>query len=175
MKKRLLASLVMALILALVLVASAVVPATASVAEMVPANVTVGVVMSMTITDTLWPAGIYFGSVAPGSVAPDLDQTDVIPSLTISIGSETNVDVDLEGWYSAFWGPGTPDSSWLSPSWALTSNPPMTQSYSTITHGTMVSNMQAGDSQPVWNWLYVASGVLAGDYHGGIYYAIVRH
>ena len=87
--------LIIALTLSLLMVATVVAPAAAATEQAVPGSVTVNEVLSITLTDP-GDSGLNFGSVTPPITGVgDIAQSDGTPAIAVTVGSETNVLVDI--------------------------------------------------------------------------------
>ncbi len=164
MKKRLIAILAIALLL----VATISLPAVAAVEVPVGASVTVGEVMSITLTDA-GTAGINFGSQTPPVTgAGDTDQSSGTPAIKVTVGSETNVSVDV-GIKGAL----------LTGSLALTY-----WKYSTTFGGTKTSipaaytkiygPVGASSVNDVYHWIDVPTGTASGSHTITVTYKVVK-
>jgi hypothetical protein len=154
MRRRLIAGLV----IAVTFVALISTPSMAADESAVEASVTVTEVISITLSDSA-PAGIHFGSLAPGTTNnPDEDSDNTTPSITVNVGSETNVNIDLQINGTDFSGTFTVDNAKCSTTYAGTKNT-LSTDYATIS-----TSITPGGSQSLWHWLDVPAGTPAGSY-----------
>ena len=154
MKRRLVASLVTAIML----LTAMSVPTMAAEESTVDASVTVTEVISITLSDAA-PAGIHFGSVGPDTPSNlDVDSDNTTPSITVDVGSETNVNVDLQIKGTDFSGTFTVDNAKCSITYGGTKIPLSTD------YATIASDIAPGGSQGLWHWLDVPAGTTAGSY-----------
>ena len=153
------------LIVTLMLVMAMAKPAMA-VEDSVGAEVTIGAIISFTVEDN-GQAGLKFGSLIPGSSDnPELAQNGR-GAVTLSVGPETNVTVDLSTKADDF----ASESDILpigNARWDTDSNvagaTAMTSAYARIT------TLSRGNSQDVWHWLSVPGDQPPGTYTTDFYY-----
>ena len=92
--------LIVSCLVSLVLIATMTVPAIAADTETegsLGASVNVNEILSLTVVDNTPGTGISFGDLDEGDPDnPDLAQTDVLGAVTLEVGVETNVAVDLQ-------------------------------------------------------------------------------
>lgn len=153
----------------LLLVNTFTLPAMAVVESTVTASVTVTEFISVTIEDSD-PTGIHFGSLAPGtSNNLDTDADANTPSITATVdqGSNANVDLQIKG--EDFSATFTVDNAKYSSTYNGTKTG-LSTSYVTF-----ASNKEAGESEKLWHWLDVPSGVAAGDYSSSFSYKAIAH
>ena len=128
-------------------------------------------VISITITDAS-PAGIHFGSCAPGTNnATDTDSSSTTPSIIVNVASETTVNVDLQIKGTDF----------------VASTFPVTKAKYSLTYAgaktalttgylTFAPNIAPSGNATLWHWLDVpASGVSAGSYSSNFSYKAIAH
>jgi len=128
--------------------------------------------ISFTVED-LNNDGVQFSTVDPGMENQPADQTDDLGAVTLTIGSETNVDVDIQVRGTDFTGPGVtiPIGN---VKYDDVNNPGgasmLTESYViwyTVTAGT-------NNERQVWYWITIPPGQPAGDYTSTFYYQAVK-
>lgn len=163
MKKRLIFSLAIALLL----VATLTLPAVAATEDSRTASVTVGAVMSITLTDPP-AAGINFGSLTPPITgAGDVAQSDGTPAIEVVVGSETNVQVDIG--IKGTWTSGLALSNWkYSTTFAGTKTSLL------ITYVKIYGPLPIGAStSDVYHWIDVPSGTTSGAHSITVNYKVV--
>lgn len=159
----------LAMVLMLCLMA---VPAMAAEEQSATANVTVTEYISITLTDTA-PAGIQFGNVAPGSSDnPDTAQNNTIPSVNITVASETNINVNLTINGTDFSGAGTITID--NAKWNAASDNATATALST-TYANFATNQAPGNSTELWHWLTIPAMQAAGDYSSTFSYKAVKY
>lgn len=163
MKSRLIVSLA----IALMLVAVSALP-TMAVEYQETATVTVTEYINFTITDYS-PDGLQFGSLDPG----DTDQPEANePAVTLTVGSETNVNCNIQVKGTDFGGAGTigiTNAKWDDDS-DVSGATPMTTTYVTIDSSTA----GVAKTVDVWHWLSIPGGQAAGSYSSIFYYQAIK-
>lgn len=156
-------------VLALMLVGVMVAPAMAADEQSVGASVTVGEVISITLTDA-GAAGINFGSITPPVTAQgDVAQSDGTPAIKIVVASETNVNVDISI-KGAITGGNLELSNWLySKDFAKTGITGLTDSYVGV-----YSNVGVGNCD-FYHWITVPSGTASGSHTVTVSYKAAKH
>jgi hypothetical protein len=163
MKKR----LILSLAIALLLIATLALPAVAQDEESITGTVTVGEIISITLT-----GGIDFGDVTPPVTDNGTEgQIDGSPAVTISVDVGTNVNVDI-GIMGAL-----DVSSITLDNWK----------YSTTFSGTKISipaaysvtpvysDVTAGTAEPFYHWITVPDTTPAGTHTITVSYKAVAH
>ena len=128
--------------------------------------------ISFTVTDNN-NDGIKFGSLDPGQENQPADQTEETSAVTLTVGSETNVDCDIKTKASDFSSNGdtiTIDNA----KWDTDNNvdgaTAMTTTYAQIT----TSTAGVEKIQEVWHWLSVPGGKPSGSYTSTFYYQAIK-
>ena len=161
------------LMLALMLVAVMAAPVMAA-EESKPASVTVTETISFTVTDP-GVAGINFGSLNQGTADNPEAAQNGAGAVTLAVGSETNVDCNVQIKASGdFSDDATHTIALSNAKWdkdnAVAGATTMTVTYANV--GT--STAGTAYSQDVWHWLTIPSGQYAGDYTTTFYYQAVK-
>ena len=165
--------LFISMMLTLMLVAVMAAPAMAE-EENKLASVTVTETISFTVTDP-GVAGINFGSLNQGIADNPEAAQNGAGAVTLAVGSETNVNCNVQIKASADFSDGATHTIALSNAhWdtdnAIAGYTPMTVIYANV--GT--STAGAAYSQDVWHWLSIPSSQYAGDYTSTYYYQAVK-
>ncbi len=164
MKKRLIASLAIALLLA----ATLSLPAVALEEQTVPASVTVGEVISITLTDA-GSAGINFGpQTPPVTGAGDVAQTDGTPAIEVIVGSETNVQVDIGIKGTASTGTLAMDKWKYSTTFGAVTKTSLTISYEKI-----YGPVGASSVNDVYHWIDVPADTASGSHSITVTYKVI--
>jgi hypothetical protein len=154
-------------LLSLVLLAIMAVPAFADAEQNVGASVSVGEVISITLTDA-GAAGINFGGVSPGSAnVSDVAQSDGTPAIKVAVAPETNVTVDI-----AIKGAAT--GSLALTNWTYSKTFLGTKTSIPDTYGTAVYTGGVG-SYDFYHWVNVPVGTPAGPQGCNVYYKATKH
>lgn len=164
MKARLIAGLIVALMLMTIALPAMAAP----VEQEVGASVTVSEYINFTVTDPS-PEGLQFGPLNPG----DDDQPEAnTPAVTLTVGSETNVNCNIQVKGTDFTGAGTiaiNNAKWDTDS-VVTGATAMSTTYATIT----TSTAGALTEQDVWHWLTIPSAQVAGAYTSTFTYQAIK-
>jgi hypothetical protein len=155
--------------LALMLVAAIAMPAVAADTQSVGASVTVGAVISITLTDA-GTSGINFGPVQPDDgTHGDVDQSSGTPAIKVVVGAETNTPVDIQIMGSTAGTLGL--SNWkYSKLFNQSDIASLTGSYVAV-----YTNVAAGSSNDFYHWVTVPSTTQAGSYSATVSYKAVVH
>jgi len=157
--------LLISVILSLLLVTIMAVPAIAEVEQTTSASVTVGEVISITLSGS-----IAFGSLSPGvSEVGATGQSDGSPAININVAPETNVQVDIGimGEITA----GTLElSNWLySVDFAKTGLTGLTALYAGV-----YTNVGVGDND-FYHWITIPGGTASGIHTVDVSYKAVKN
>jgi hypothetical protein len=143
------------------------------------ASVTVKSYISTTISDGVTADGVDFGEVDPDAdiYNPDADQTDTLSSVSILVGDETNVEVDILGRIAGDWFvDGANDIPYANTKWSSTyqgtPGSGNTNDYST-SYAEIGADVEGGEYAYLWHWLIVPDGTPAGSYENTLYYQAV--
>jgi hypothetical protein len=162
--------LIISITLSLMLVAVLAAPAIADDPIELGASVTVTEYSSVTITDTT-PAGLDFGDLADGAVKQPEDASPAA-SITISAGSENNIDVNIEL-------SGMDFSDGLGHSFDISNaywndaddSGTATALLETGTDTDTIATLSAGESADIYHWLSIPDGQYAGSYSSTFTYS----
>lgn len=129
--------------------------------------------ISITVTDEN-PTGITFGDADPGSTN-NPDQTaagfsETKGSVTVSVDTGTNVDVDLK-----ISGTDFDDPDWLISHAKYSTTYTGTKTAMSTSPTKFAGPLSAGESQKLWHWLDVPSGITAGDYSSTFTYQALEY
>jgi hypothetical protein len=162
--------LIISVLTALILVAVMAAPAVAAEERNLDASVTVSIYINFTITDPT-SDGIVFASGDPGATVQDAE------TITLAVGSDTNVDVSVYLKADDLTGPGTAipatnvkyDDDATFGEGSETDDPEGTMA---TTYGTAWYTVTAltGDSQTVYHQLTIPDPQQQGTYTGKFYY-----
>jgi hypothetical protein len=155
---------IISVIIALVLMMIFALPAAATVEQTTSASVTVGEVISITLSGS-----IAFGSLSPGvSEVGTTGQTDGNPAITINVAPETNVQVDI-GIKGAITSGTLALTNWLySKDFAKTDITGLTTSYIGV-------YIDSGDGdKPFYHWITVPGGTASGTHTIDVSYKAVK-
>jgi hypothetical protein len=154
MKKRLFASL----LLAVVLIATMAMPAIAE-EQSVGASVSVGEVISISLADAGSDSVNFAGGTPPITEQGDTSQLDGTPAVTITVGSETNVNVDISI-KGEITGGSLALTNWLySKDFAKTGITGLTDTYALVYDAAI-----PGSVNDFYHWITIPDGTPAGSH-----------
>ena len=158
--------ILISLSLALLLVAVIAMPATAVDEQTVGASVSVGEVVSITLTDA-GTAGINFGSVSPDTEdVGDVDQSDGTPAIQVIVETETNINVDIAV-------KGSATGSLALTEWEYSTDFAGTKTSIPADYGTPVYADQGVGGYAFYHWVDVPESTPAGTQGCTVYYKAV--
>ena len=136
-------------------------------------SLSVGVVISFTVTDYN-NDGVQFGNVDPGADNQPADQNVTQGAVTLTIGSETEVDVDVQLKGDDFGGPGTSSITVgtvkYNNSDSLVGTSTLTSSYVTW----YSVSAYTSDTRQAYYWIDIPSAQTAGGYTSTFYYQAIE-
>jgi hypothetical protein len=161
--------IIISAVMALMLVAVMVTPVMAATEQSVGASVTVGQVISITLTDA-GAAGINFGPVTPPVTEQgDVAQSSGTPAIKVVVAPETNTNVDISIRGTIATG-NLALSNWLySKDFAKTGITGLTDSYVGV-----YSAVGAGNYD-FYHWITVPSGTPSGSHTITVSYQALAH
>lgn len=157
--------LIISICTVLVLVAVLATPAIAAETQTAEASVTVGDVVSITIS-----GGLDFGSITPPVTQQGVPgQVDLSPAITITVAPETNVEVHIGIKGAVTGGTLTLDNWFYSKLFDKSGIAALTTSYVEV-YTTKVAN----DTCDFYHWITVPDGTAAGDHTVDVTYKVAK-
>jgi len=123
--------------------------------------------ISFTVTDYSGD-GIKFGSLNPGTTDQPADQTPSQGAVTLTVSTETNVDVNVQIRGDNFSGPGNISIANVKYNSVNTTLGASTMQTSYVTWYTV--SAYAGDVHQCYHWISIPAGQTPGDYSSTFYY-----